>query len=54
MCTIIDTNKIGSLLKNPKARNTKPVYNWLKKGGVLIYPTDGKFAEELGNLDSKA
>lgn len=46
MCIIVDTNCLNDL-NNPQNEDMKPVRDWLKKHGSLIYTTGGKYGEEL-------
>ena len=41
MCIIIDNNKFGEF-DSPDAA---PIRNWLRKGGNVVYCTEGKFEE---------
>jgi len=48
MCIIVDTDKIGLLLKEPPSDDTYPILRWLEKGhGTIVYSTGGVFSEEL-------
>lgn len=48
MCIIVDTNRIGLLLKEPPGDDTYPIFRWLQKGhGTIVYSTGGVFSEEL-------
>ena len=52
MCIIVDANKLGEFLAEPPHGDAEPIRRWLHRrrgAGTLVYSTDGKFANELGN-----
>ena len=53
MCVIVDADKTGELLKNPSPAESRPLLQWLMKGGVMVYSTGGVFARQFpqANID---
>ena len=48
MCIIVDANRIGLLLKDPPADDTRPIFRWLRRGhGAIVYSTGSAFSREL-------
>lgn len=48
MCIIIDANRLGDFLAEPRKSDVLPIHDWLRDGGKIIYSTGGKFATEIG------
>ena len=48
MCIIIDANVLGEFLSEVVNEDCKPIYQWLEKGGKIIYSSGGRFSDEIG------
>ena len=53
VCVIVDADKTGELLKNPSPAESRPLLQWLMRGGVMVYSTGGVFARQFpqANID---
>ena len=47
MCMIIDTNRINDFLNHPSQEDIKPIHDWLKRKGRIVYSTGDQFSTEL-------
>ena len=50
MCIIIDANCLGAVFNSSDgafAEDGEPIHKWLRKGGKLVYYTEGKFKDEI-------
>lgn len=48
MCIIVDANRAHVLFSQPASDAAAPIWEWLKKDGILVY--GGKLASELGKI----
>ena len=48
MCVIIDANVLGKFLSEPEDEDCNPIYQWLWKGGRIVYSSGGQFKHEIG------
>ena len=48
MCVIIDANVLGKFLSEPEDEDCDPIYQWLRKGGKIVYSSGGQFGHEIG------
>lgn len=49
MCLIVDANRAHVLFGQPDSEDAVPIWEWLKKKGILVY--GGQLASELGRHD---
>ena len=50
MCIILDANKLGEFLAEPRNKDSDPIHQWLKRQhgrGKIVYSTGGHFAQEI-------
>lgn len=46
---IVDTNRMGRFLAEPPDSDARPVHEWIRRKGRLVFTTGGKFGLELGD-----
>ena len=47
MCIIIDSNRINDFFNHPSREDIKPIHEWIKRVGRIVYSTGDKFSTEL-------
>ena len=47
VCLIIDASRLSNFAANPPTTDAMPIFNWLRKGGRIVYSNGGKFATEV-------
>ena len=48
MCIIVDTDRQGQFFSDPPHPDARPIHDWIRRKGRLVYSTGGRFASELG------
>ncbi len=48
MCIIVDTDRTGEFFSDPPHPDARPIHEWIRTKGRLVYSTGGRFGSELG------
>lgn len=46
---IVDANRMDHFLAEPAHPDARPIHEWIRKKGRLVFSTGGKFGSELGD-----